>query len=235
MAGEPVSRGTRSKPIKFTLIELLVVIAIIAILASILLPAIEKARAKALQATCSSNAKQLGMAVIAYTTDFDAYFPQASGDVHNWRPNQYNAWAGALWDYIQAVEPYDCSMQVVNWVGIGSPPDVPTAFAYNGHFGNSALLVTDPRIGSSSSRVVIWEMGRRVHVSQVAYWDSNAGGGGGFPRCWSDWGPPPSAYPQNGAFGPHAMGRNHIFCDGHVESINDLEAVARRVELAKIK
>jgi prepilin-type N-terminal cleavage/methylation domain-containing protein len=62
----------------FTLIELLVVIAIIAILAAILFPVFAKAREKARQASCMSNMKQLGLAFIGYTQDYDEKFPSGA-------------------------------------------------------------------------------------------------------------------------------------------------------------
>jgi len=82
----------------FTLIELLVVIAVIALLVSILVPSLKKAKDLAENVICISNCKTVGTAFVMYAADYNQHYVQG-GDPLDW-----NATVAVMWD--EKLEPY---------------------------------------------------------------------------------------------------------------------------------
>jgi prepilin-type N-terminal cleavage/methylation domain-containing protein/prepilin-type processing-associated H-X9-DG protein len=132
----------------FTLIELLVVIAIIAILAAILFPVFARARENARRASCLSNVKNLGLAVMMYTQDYDERLPRittcGSATLETGKTTgsscgggQYlHLWQHVIYPYVNSPQAYLDPSASVTWDGSYTGH---MAFGYNLGISGTAL------------------------------------------------------------------------------------------------
>ena len=216
----------------FTLIELLVVVAIIAILAAMLLPALNRARDAAKTASCQAGLKNLGIAMSLYSTDYGGYLCwhyHRQGPVDGWTCNAYN-WYELWTPYTDGTDvfhepslaPVAGKMMMIGmtgdrrdtyWCDYMWSRDV--LFTDSGDINDKGITVD--KIPFPSSTIALW-CRRPASVSWTEQYShyANIGPGHAGTQTSQDGGPQWMDLSGQRPQQIHKGGTNFLFCDGHV-------------------
>lgn len=201
------------KLLDFTLIELLIVIAIISILASMLLPALRKARESALQTICAGKIKQLGQAAHMYAGDFKGYGPKSISCAN------YLFIYSLLGQYVNVSQEHDTGKSLqkvapdIAFCSKGGRYGTKTNYDPSGNvnysYGMNAFLQGNyaaefKRVKNPSSRMLMGTMG-------IDGWSGSTSAGGTDP------------YMREHLAFRHEKKGNFCFFDGHVDGVKFLD------------
>jgi len=201
----------------FTLIEILVTIAIIAIIAAILFPVFARARENARRASCMSNEKQMGVAAMMYSQDYDEQvLPSYVG-------SQY--WPYLLQPYTKSTQVFDCPSDTGNdkydggtwYTSMGSIGPL--------EYGYSQLLSAGLPAGvRSPTLAAIPQPSATVMLVDSSNWRAVPANADFIASGTWKFVVDSTSYPQY----RHLDTANVLFCDGHAKSMHlgDLEATA---------
>jgi prepilin-type N-terminal cleavage/methylation domain-containing protein/prepilin-type processing-associated H-X9-DG protein len=206
----------------FTLIELLVVIAIIAILAAILFPVFAQARDKARQSSCMSNTRQMAVAMMQYTQDYDETLPRDTFD------GQKTFWMDYVQPYVKNTSIWICPSRGstnkhvnperandftaygINWFFLGTPYEAKIKSPQDGQTYTSVRSCTLAQVTAPAQTYMLaessWRHDKQLNTDGVIY----AIYPPEMPKDWT-W-----AHPFGCLTSRHSGGGNIAFCDGHV-------------------
>ncbi|WP_269540642.1 prepilin-type N-terminal cleavage/methylation domain-containing protein [Cerasicoccus fimbriatus] len=200
-------------------------VAIVGVLAAILIPVVGKVRNKAHETTCASNLRQLHMAIIAMSNENNGVLPAAQTTVEDGN-NQF--WVNAVLDYVDYPdsEEFKAEFSCPSWEGNSAGKHWYLGYAYNenpAYMGDSSGITKNTDNRGENYRLKSDGSGPQYNLSVVTFpsnrlmfIDSKA---------WHINKMVGSKEEIQPDFDRHGDSCNAVFFDGHVESMNSLEAV----------
>jgi prepilin-type N-terminal cleavage/methylation domain-containing protein/prepilin-type processing-associated H-X9-DG protein len=190
----------------FTLIEILVVVAIIALLAAIIFPTFTRTRENARGISCASNLKQIGLALMQYTEDYEGFHPVAGADIawdaidpttHN------NSWMQQLQAYVKDRQVFRCPSDGASKYSYFLSARV--AYLEAGEFAaTNTKRIQYPTAFVVAGDTFSYDGGFSATDADKDDYSQNCVGGEAFGTPWIEW--------QR-----HNGGQNIAFADGHVK------------------